>query len=185
LSRVDVDDAAATPLAGKRVGGWLSNYARRKKLEFFFSRIPKEARVLDLGCAGGWVKHWAAEHGYQQVIGIDLEPPADIVGDVNRWDELGLEPQSIDYIVAFEVLEHGDMAAAAHSLLKPDGELLATTPVPRFDWVCRALEAARILQKRTGPHTHLVDLRHYPGFGVVDWRVKGLISQWAVLRPAR
>lgn len=180
---VEQETAIAHPRT-KRARGWLSRYARRRKLEHFFARIPSDARVLDLGCAGGWVKEWAEEHGYQNVIGIDLEPPADIVGDVNAWSDLGLEGASFDYIVAFEVVEHGDLAESVRQLLKPGGELLATTPVPRLDWACRLLEWLGVLQKRTGPHSHLVDLRHYPGFNVVEWRVKGLLSQWAVLTPA-
>jgi hypothetical protein len=44
------------------------------------------------------------------------------------------------------------------------------------------LERARLLQRRTSPHTHLTDLRTIPGFEVVDYKVKAGISQWAVLR---
>jgi 2-polyprenyl-3-methyl-5-hydroxy-6-metoxy-1,4-benzoquinol methylase len=163
---------------------WLSKYARAKKLEYFFSRVPADARILDVGCADGWVGRWANDRGWTDVTGIDLRPPADIVGDVTRWWELGLDPESFDCIVAFEVLEHADLAAAMRALLKPDGILMATTPVPRFDWACKCLEAARVLQKRTGEHVNLVDLREYPGFRAVDWRVKGLISQWGILIPA-
>lgn len=170
--------------AEARRTAWLSRYAREKKLEFFFSRIPAGSSILDLGCADGWVRRWATERGWDSITGIDLRPPADVVGDVNRWSELGLGAASFDCIVAFEVLEHGDLAAAVRALLKPSGLLMATTPVPRFDWVCKSLEAVRVLQKRTGEHVNLVDLRSYPGFEVVDWRVKGLISQWGILRPA-
>jgi 2-polyprenyl-3-methyl-5-hydroxy-6-metoxy-1,4-benzoquinol methylase len=163
--------------------GWLSRYARQKKLEFFFRDIPKTARVLDVGCAEGWVRQWAEERGWGNLTGIDLQAPADIVGDVNRWQELGLAPRSFDAIVAFEVVEHGDLANALRELLRPGGRLLATTPVPHMDWACKALESVGVLQRRTGEHTHLVDLREYPGFEVVDHRVKGFMSQWGVLVP--
>ncbi len=163
---------------------WLSAYARRRKLEFFFARLPRDAEVLDVGCADGWVGRWAREHGWTNVLGLDLNPPADVVGDVNRWDELGLRPASFDAVVAFEVVEHGDLAGALRSLLKPGGLLLVTTPVPHLDWACRLMEAVGMLQRRTSPHTHLVDLRDYPGFRVVHREVKGLVSQWAVLTPS-
>jgi 2-polyprenyl-3-methyl-5-hydroxy-6-metoxy-1,4-benzoquinol methylase len=165
-------------------GGWLSRYARTKKLPFFFERIPRDASILDVGCASGWVEAWASPRGWDGIVGIDLSPPADIVGDVRDWKELGLEPHSFDVIVAFEVIEHCDMASALLDLLKPDGLLMVTTPVPRFDWVCKALETARILQPRVGPHSNLVDLRDYDGFSVVDRRVKAVIAQWGVLRPS-
>jgi 2-polyprenyl-3-methyl-5-hydroxy-6-metoxy-1,4-benzoquinol methylase len=165
-------------------GGWLSRYARAKKLPFFFAHIPQDASILDVGCASGWVNTWAVARGWEGVVGLDLCPPADVVGDVREWKDLGLEPHSFDVIIAFEVIEHSDMAAALLDLLKPDGLLMVTTPVPRFDWLCKLLEGARILQPRVGPHSHLVDLREYDGFTVVDRRVKGVIAQWGILRPS-
>ncbi len=166
-----------------RDSGWLSRYARGKKLEYFFAQIAKDAAVLDLGCADGWVGKWAQERGWANVVGIDVVPPADIVGDVHDWRRLGIAPHSFDAVVAFEVVEHGDLAAPVREILKPDGQLMATTPVPRFDWVCKCLEAVGVLQRRSGPHTNLVDLRAYPGFAPRRWRTKGLISQWGILVP--
>jgi len=62
---------------------------------------------------------------------------------------------------------------------------MATIPVrPASTGSGKSLEAVRVLQKRTDEHVNLVDLRSYPGFEVVDWRVKGPVSQWGILRPA-
>lgn len=166
-----------------RRGGWLSRYARNKKLAFFFAQIPKDAVILEVGCADGWVGRWARARGWCHLTGLDLNPPADVVGDLNRWRQLGFAPSSFDVIIAFEVVEHGNFAAALHELIKPAGRLMVTTPVPRLDWACRLLEILRVLQPRGGKHSHLVDLRHYPRFRVVDRRVKGLVSQWGVLAP--
>jgi 2-polyprenyl-3-methyl-5-hydroxy-6-metoxy-1,4-benzoquinol methylase len=162
--------------------GWLSRYARGRKLDFFFGQIPKDASVLDVGCADGWVGRWAKPRGWS-VVALDLRPPADIVGDLTRWRELGLRPHSFDVIIAFEVVEHADLAQALHDLLKPGGRLMVTTPVPRLDRVCQLLESVGVLQPRNGEHSHLVDLREYRGFRVAERRVKGLISQWGVLVP--
>jgi 2-polyprenyl-3-methyl-5-hydroxy-6-metoxy-1,4-benzoquinol methylase len=161
----------------------ISELARRKKLEFFFARIDPAARILDVGCADGWVGRWAREAGYADVTGIDVVPPAEIVGDVRDWRALGLAAHSFDVVIAFEVVEHGDYAGAIHDLLKPDGRLMATTPVPRFDRVCRIAEKAGLLQSRTSPHTHLIDLRHFPEFDCAERVVRGGVAQWAVLRP--
>ena len=165
-------------------GGWLSRYARRKKLDFFFRHIPPDARILDVGCGEGWVREWAEARGWPGVLGVDLCAPADIVGDVTCWPELGLARHSFDVVIAFEVIEHADMAQALCDLLKPDGMLMATTPVPRLDGVCKALERMGALQPRTSAHSHLVDLRAYPHFDVVERRVRGAVAQWGVLRPA-
>src|SRR3954452_11087520 len=163
-------------------GGWLSQYARRKKLEYFLGAVPRDAAILEVGCGNGTAKRWAEGHGYR-VVGLDLRAPADIVGDVNEWRALGLAPHSFDVILAFEVIEHGDLAKALHDLIKPDGVLMLTTPVPRMDWACKLMESAGILQRRTGEHTHLVDIRRYPHFRVVERRIRGLVSQWGILAP--
>jgi 2-polyprenyl-3-methyl-5-hydroxy-6-metoxy-1,4-benzoquinol methylase len=101
--------------------GWLSRYARGKKLTFFFDGLSQDASILDVGCGSGWLKRRAQARGWTGVVGIDLCPPADIVGDVVKWKDLGLEPHSFDVIVAFEVLEHGDLAPALLDLLNPTG----------------------------------------------------------------
>ncbi|HEX3794809.1 MAG TPA: methyltransferase domain-containing protein [Acidimicrobiales bacterium] len=182
-----MEQQAAPPidpvLAARRKLGPLSDVARRGKLKFFLSRLSKDARILDVGCADNWFKHAAAAQGFPDVTGIDLEPPADIVGDIWDWESLGLTAHSFDVIIAFEVIEHGDFSQPFHDLLKPDGVLFATTPVPRFDPICRFFEAMHLLQQRGSPHSHLTDLRHLPQFDVVERRIKAVISQWAVLRP--
>jgi hypothetical protein len=94
-----------------------------------------------------------------------------------------LEPNSFDLFVAFEVVEHGDYSMPIYELLKPDGRLMATTPVPRFDPLCRALEAFGMVQRRTSPHTHLIDLRRFPRIGVSERQINAGVSEWAILRP--
>lgn len=160
----------------------VSRLARDAKLAYFFARLDPGQAILDVGSGDGWVKSWAQAHGYHRVVSLDRRPPADVVGDVTAWATLGLAAHSFDAITAFEVIEHGDLAGALHSLLEPGGLLMATTPVPAMDWACRLGEAAGLLQRRTSPHTHLTDLRRLPGFEVVEHRVKGLVSQWGILR---
>ena len=163
---------------------WLSRLARDRKLRYFFDQVPPGATILELGCADGWVGRWAARRGHR-VLGVDVRPPADIVGDIRAWRSLGLPEHGFDVIIAFEVLEHGEFSEVLHDLLEPDGRLMVTTPVPRLDWACRIGEAAGVLQRRTSPHSHLLDVRRMPRFVVVERRIVGLVSQWAVLRPVR
>ncbi|HWG72574.1 MAG TPA: methyltransferase domain-containing protein [Acidimicrobiales bacterium] len=163
--------------------GPLSGLARRGKLKYFLPRIGQQAMILDLGCSDNWFKEEAASLGWTRTVGVDLRPPADVVGDVFEWRAIGLEAHSFDAVVAFEVIEHGDFAGVIWDLLKPDGLLFATTPIPRMDRVCRALEAMRLLQHRSSPHSHLTDLRQLAYFDVVERRILWGVSQWAVLRP--
>jgi 2-polyprenyl-3-methyl-5-hydroxy-6-metoxy-1,4-benzoquinol methylase len=165
--------------------GPLSNLARRGKLSYFLPKVPTSARILDVGCSDNWFRRAATARGWDNVVGLDLKEPADVVGDIFEWRSLGFEPQSFDAVVAFEVLEHGDFGRPIRELLKPDGLLFATTPIPRMDPFCRFMEHLHLLQQRTSPRTHLTDLRQLEGFDVVERKIKAGVSQWAVLRPSR
>src|ERR1019366_2556312 len=110
-----------------------------------------------------------------------LVPPADVVGDILDWPALGLQPCSLDVIIAFEVLEHVDCFDACHNLLKSDGILMLTSPLPAWDWLLKLLEDAGINQRRTSPHTNLFDARRVAGFKVVEYRRFAALSQWAIL----
>ena len=182
LALSSITDAPVTESRTHRLGP-LSNLARRGKVRFFLPRVPRDARILDVGRSDNWFKRAAAREGWSNVTGLDLHPPADLVGDVFQWRSLGLEPHSFDAIVAFEVLEHADIALPLWELLKPTGVLMATTPIPHMDPFCRCMEWLHLLQQRTSPHSHLCDLRQLEYFDVVERRVKAGISQWGLLSP--
>jgi len=156
----------------------LSDIARQRKIDWFLRGIPQGAAILEIGSGSGWVGRWLRDHGWTNYRGIDVVPPADIVGDVRNWRELGLAPASFDVIVAFEVVEHVDCFDACWDLLKPGGQLLLTSPAPSMDWALKLLEAAGLNQKRTSPHDHLVDFRNVPRFRAVDIRIIGGMAQW-------
>jgi 2-polyprenyl-3-methyl-5-hydroxy-6-metoxy-1,4-benzoquinol methylase len=159
----------------------LSRYARWKKIRYFLERIPKQDRILEIGCGSGWAAEYLRNHGWTNYTGIDLYPPADIVGDIRDWKELGMRAGAFDVILAFEVIEHVDCVKECYDLLKPGGRLLVTTPIPGADWFLKWLEAVGLNQKRTSPHEHLTDLRNVPCFEHKDVRRVGFLSQWAVL----
>ena len=86
----------------------LSDLSRQKKIRYFLDPIPKDASILEIGCGSKWVGEYLRGNGWQHYIGLDLFPPADVVGDIRNWRELGLEAASFDVIIAFEVIEHVD-----------------------------------------------------------------------------
>jgi len=159
---------------------WLSEIAQRKKVEFFFQDVPKNARILEVGCGSGWVRPALQARGYTNYTGMDLFPPADIVGDIRKWRELGLTPASFDVVVAFEVVEHVDCFEAVYDLLAPGGRMLITTPLPHRDWVMKCLEAVGLNQKRTSPHDHLVYLDRVPQFPQKSVKIVAGLSQWGL-----
>ena len=142
----------------------LSNLAAKKKIDYFTQGVPKDAKILEIGSGSGWVGRYLNEHGWKNYVSIDLFPPADIVGDICRWRDLGLTAESFDVIFAFEVVEHVDCFKPCYELLKPGGKLMVTTPVPHMDWAMKLLETLGLNQKRTSPHDHLVYLSQAPLF---------------------
>jgi 2-polyprenyl-3-methyl-5-hydroxy-6-metoxy-1,4-benzoquinol methylase len=157
----------------------LEKFIRRQRARRLLSRIQPGSRILEIGSGSGWVKD--ALNSGMIYIGLDIQPPADIVGDVRNWRSLGLSDGSFDVIIAFEVVEHVDCFKECVDLLRPGGILLCTTPSPRWDWVLNILETIGINQKRTSPHDHLVDLKTVRYFRQREVWSFLILTQWAVL----
>ena len=160
----------------------LKTLARKKRLNYFIKPIPKYSHVLEVGCGTGWLGRYMAVNGWEHYTGIDLLPPADIVGNITQWQQLGLLPLSFDYIIAFEVVEHANIFQSCYDLLKNEGRLLVTTPLPHMDWLLKLLENMGLNQKRTSPHNHLIYLSKLELFTPVELKKVGGMAQWAVLR---
>lgn len=160
----------------------ISEFARRKKLDYFFKGIDKQARILEVGSGNGWLGEQLRARGWHNYTGLDMVPPADVVGDVRNWKALGLKPGAFDCVVAFEVVEHADIFQACYDLLHDDGLLLVTTPLPHMDWFLQLLEKAGLNQQRTSPHTHLVYLKEVELFVAQELKYPAWLSQWAKLR---
>jgi 2-polyprenyl-3-methyl-5-hydroxy-6-metoxy-1,4-benzoquinol methylase len=141
--------------------GLLSRISRRRKLALFLRHVPAGARVLEVGPGDGWFTRQLVRQG-RTVVSLDLRPPADIVGDINAWESLGLKPHGFDAVVALEVVEHVDCLASLTRLCKPGGLILLSSPHPRWDWVMRLLERLGLNQKRTSPHDRLIDFAAIP-----------------------
>ncbi|HUT73928.1 MAG TPA: class I SAM-dependent methyltransferase [Armatimonadota bacterium] len=100
-------------------------------------------RVLDLGSGGGYGSYLLAQAGAREVLGLDRDDRAIAfsqrgysapglsyaVGDALIT---GLESESFDLVVCFEVLEHimqhDELLSEIVRLLRPDGICLVSTP---------------------------------------------------------
>ncbi|MBD3185983.1 methyltransferase domain-containing protein [Candidatus Bathyarchaeota archaeon] len=160
----------------------LSRMARLLKQHFFLDRIPSHASVLEIGCGEGWVRSYLKQRGVLDYTGIDIEPPASIVGDIRDWESLGIERASKDVVIAFEVIEHVDCIQACVAILKSRGYLMATSPVPRCDTVLSWMERVGINQQRTSAHVNLLSLQELSQFKPVHFKKPAGIVQWAILR---
>ena len=134
---------------------------------------------MEIGSGSGWLKQELIERGFSYTC-IDLFPPADIVGDINCWRNLGLKSEAFEVVVAFEVVEHVDCFQACHDLLAHGGKMFITTPVPETDWILKITEALGLNQKRTSPHSNLVRLDDVALFPKRKIRIIMGLGQWAV-----
>jgi SAM-dependent methyltransferase len=137
---------------------------------------------LEVGCGAKWVAAELKRGGWINYTGMDLVPPADIVGDIKLWRELGLKTASFDVVIGFEIIEHIDFVQDIFDLLKPGGLLMLTSPVPHLDWVMWTLERLGLNQKRTSPHSNLVYFQNLPLFELTDYRRVGGLLQFGILR---
>ena len=160
----------------------LSTFMRKKKIEYFIHGIPKDAKILEVGCGSGWLRSYLKDHGWNNYTGLDIAPPADIVGNIIEWESLGIVPDSFDVVVAFEMIEHVNCLQHFYAILKPGGLLMITLPLPHTDWICMILEAVGLTQKRTSPHTQLRYCKHILPFETVNYRIIGGIVQWGIFR---
>lgn len=158
----------------------ISEYIAKKKISYFLNKIPKENRILEVGCGNGWVGKYLKNNGWTGYVGLDVRPPADIVGDIRDWQRLGISRESFDAIVAFEVVEHGDFFKEFYEILKPGGLLMLTSPLPHMDWFMKLLELLRLNQKRTSPHSHLIYFSGIPYFSPKAVRLIWWCSQWGI-----
>lgn len=143
-------------------------------------QIGKDDLILEIGPGSGWFRPALLEAGRLNYKCVDLNPPADFVGDIRQWSRLGLKADSFDVIVAFEVVEHVDCFSECFQLLRHGGRLLMTTPVPHFDWFLKILEIIGVNQKRTSPHSNLVYLSKVSWLGPRRIRTVIGMSQWGI-----
>ena len=102
------------------------------------SRVPKDARVLDVGCGtGAWLSR-LRHAGYGCLYGIDLDDTAMSLPEVdfNKVDlereDWQIKMRTFDLITAIEVIEHignrTNFLSNLHRHLNPNGLVLLTTP---------------------------------------------------------
>lgn len=115
----------------------------RRLHQSIIRQIPKKSQlILDVGCGGGWLSK-TIDLSNNQLISMDISygnpknaldktPHENHFGLVADVFHLPIKKNSIDVIVASEIMEHvGDpklFIANLFSLLKPGGSLIITTP---------------------------------------------------------
>lgn len=122
--------------------------ARRDILADFLARegnLPKNARILEIGCGTGHNLPMLAKFGTVEAIEIDpaareiaAERLGQPVGSAPLPELTGVERGAYDLIAVLDVVEHiaDDVAAlkAMGECLKPGGKILITVPAHQWMW---------------------------------------------------
>ena len=116
------------------------------RLPRWLDRIPKEARILDAGCATGYLLGLLCESGYRNLIGVELSEQLAATARRNLPDEIAIvnadvrnyltqvPDQSFDVILFHHVLEHIPrehtipLLSEFYRSLKPGGYLNIRVP---------------------------------------------------------
>jgi O-antigen biosynthesis protein len=156
--------------------------------------VPEGARVLEFGCATGYMSEVMRTSKGCRVTGIEIDPEAGelakqhcdrvIIGDAEEldYDEL-LGKERFDAILFVDVLEHlkepGDVLARIRPFLSRRGSVLASIPNVAHGSVRLALLAGEFRYRRTGllDDTHLrfftrqgvQELFESSGFVISNW----------------
>lgn len=99
-------------------------------------------RILDVGCARGYLGRRVKEMGGKYVAGIEISERAAReaktvldsvhVFDIQKYWPLGIKEQKFDLIILSEVLEHVFdpvfVLRSVHEISLPDSEVIITTP---------------------------------------------------------
>lgn len=120
-------------------------------IEKFLANIPhnqiktdsRDFEILDVGCGAGNMIHHLARHGRVRGIEVDARPVKiaqqrgyDVrLGDATQ--EIPFPDASFDLVTALDVIEHVDadenILREAFRVLRPNGQVLITTPA--FQWL--------------------------------------------------
>jgi SAM-dependent methyltransferase len=119
-----------------------ARYFANARREIYPLLPPQIGTVFEIGCGAGGTLDWLRrEHDAKLTIGSELTEPAAarartrvdrvIVGDVEKI-ELGIEPGTVDLVLALDVLEHlRDPWSVVHKLgrlLRPGGVMISSIP---------------------------------------------------------
>lgn len=158
-------------VGGERANGGLHAHVESLVLT---AAPARSVAILDLGCGTGAFLQRLAAHGYDNLTGLDIAPPAAgraggprwIAGDLDtHWP---LPDDGFDLVVAIEVIEHlenpGIALAELARVLRPGAIAILTTPnVHSLEARLRWLLAARLKQfDDIGDPTHVSPMFLHP-----------------------
>jgi SAM-dependent methyltransferase len=119
--------------------------SRRRAILSLLKNTDKQARILDIGCAGGSLLNDLMNAGFENVTGTDVSAEA-VAKCASRGlqvcqmdaHNLQFDPNQFDVIIASDTLEHLEFDEKAlvnwHGILKSGGRILVFVPAYKFLW---------------------------------------------------
>ncbi len=175
-------NARHSSLASANISGLTQRapYLKRVIREHFPS--DRSARIIDLGCGHGAVVYFAQAAGYQNVVGVDRSPEqikeAQRLGiaGVREGDLLktleSLSDESVDLIVAFDVIEHFTkdelvlLVDEVNRVLRKSGKWIIHTPNGESPFAGR-IRYGDFTHEQAFTRTSLAQLLNASGFPLV------------------
>lgn len=102
--------------------------------------LPRNSRVLDVGCGNGFIAHHLSAMLGAGVTGIDLDESAQAPIDYRSFDgtHFPVADQSFDGVVFCYVLHHAQKLAAifdeVRRVLRPGGVMVVYEDIPELWW---------------------------------------------------
>ncbi|KTD57707.1 class I SAM-dependent methyltransferase [Legionella shakespearei] len=151
-------------LRDSMLNGWFNNESGELLSGF---KISPDELILDIGCGGGHFSSFCAKHG-AQIILADIDPdtiskaeervraagPKSLRCLITNADPIPLENESVDKIIAMEVLEHvpkpGNFVAELFRVARPGAKILISVPGTQSE----------NLQKKLAPESYFMPPNH-------------------------
>lgn len=142
------------------------NFIRKKKLdEFIVKYNSPDAKLLDVGCSGGWLtESYKSLHSYKNLFGVDLNLPGlrvyktthpeispPVMGNI---ESLPFKNNALDIIFATDIIEHllrPDLFLnEARRVLKPEGTFYLSTNNAHYIPFSHIINPLIVLEKISG-----------------------------------
>jgi len=135
---LSLTEGVITPHGLRPIGDLKKSWDVQKTVALIEHRVPRDGRILDLGAINCEILGILHRMGYQDLVGIDLDPkviempfPDKIQYKVGNFLASDLPDASFDAITSISVIEHGfngpALLAEISRLLKPGGIFIAST----------------------------------------------------------
>lgn len=151
----------------------ITKLVRNRRIKLIEQEISKNTKILDLGCGDGWLTNYLVAKGCD-CIGVDKTVENNTYFRAEDASSLSFSDNTFDCIIMIEVIEHIDPSTynEIERVLRPNGKIILTTPLPTFNWLVELLAKMRVVNSLKTEHINLV-------------RLNDLAKRWKLIKQSR